>query len=66
MRCISFDALIAKFNQEMGTPASNTGSGIQALMDQLTAARLAGDTKEMAKINKQIDAIIEDLIKVVL
>ena len=53
---ISFDALIAKFNQEMGTPASNSGSGIQALMDQLTAARLAGDTKEMAKINKQIDA----------
>lgn len=53
---IAFDALIAKFNQEMGTPASKADSGIQSLMDQLTAARLAGDTKEMAKINKQIDA----------
>ena len=53
---IAFDTLIAKFNQEMSTPASNAGSGIQALMDQLTAARLAGDTKEMVKINKQIDA----------
>ena len=53
---IAFDALIAKFNQEMATPVSKSDSGIQALVDKLTAARLAGDTKEMAKINKQIAA----------
>ncbi len=53
---ISFDALIAKFNVEMGTPASKADSGIQSLVDKLAAARLAGNTKEMAKINVQIDA----------
>ena len=48
----------------MGTPASNTGSGIQALMDQLTAARSANiaakaakDTGAIKTANKQITDI---------
>jgi tape measure domain-containing protein len=51
---ISFDALIAKFNVDMGTPASKPDSGIQSLVDKLATARAAGDKIEMAKIDAQI------------